>query len=139
MTEHLSLFEEMDHAADALRRDNPELRDALVDELQMTFREIQKRREPDLSTAEWIELFRLWGYGYAARRARERDEAIAQMLATIDDYAQTNPPAAPFCCPCGAETSDPFDPSWVAIHQPHCQQAGEERIAREWQARRGHA
>jgi hypothetical protein len=35
MTDHVSLFVEMDAAADALRKDNPNLRDALVDKLQM--------------------------------------------------------------------------------------------------------
>jgi hypothetical protein len=89
MTEpaHISLFAEMDAAADALRRDNPELRESLVDELQMTFREIQKRRAPQLSTAEWVELFRVWGLEYAARCERQRDEAIAGMIATIDEFA----------------------------------------------------
>ena len=97
MTDPVSLFEEMTRRADALRRDNPELRESLVDELQMTFREIQKRRAPQLSTAEWVELFRVWGLEYAARCERQREEAIANMTATIDAYAHANVPEEWVC------------------------------------------
>jgi len=117
-----------------LRRDNPDLREALVAELQLVFREIQKRRMPQLSTVEWIELFAAWGREYAARCGRRRDEAIATIIATIDEYTRANGPGNPwvslcgefarlpddpFVCPCGETLTNPGDPAVMAVHQPH--------------------
>jgi hypothetical protein len=106
-------------AADALRKDNPNLRESLADELQMTFREIQKRRAPQLSTAEWVELFRVRGLEYAARCERQRDEAIAGMIATIDEFACATGPEPKWRCPCGEVLDNPGDPAVMAVHQPH--------------------
>jgi len=47
MTEpaHISLFDEMDVAGDALRKDDPNLHDALGDELQRLFRKIREQMQ----------------------------------------------------------------------------------------------
>jgi hypothetical protein len=45
----VSLFDEMDTIADAVRSNNPDLREGLSDELQLEFRQLQKRRCPELS------------------------------------------------------------------------------------------
>jgi hypothetical protein len=119
MTDHVSLFAEADHAGDALREENPDLRDALAEELQLLFREIQKRRMPELSSVEWIELFKTWGLQYAAKCQLRQDEAIANIIATIDDYARANVPADPFVCPCGEVLDNPGDAAAIAVHQPH--------------------
>jgi hypothetical protein len=47
----------LDTSISSARRDNPNLRDALADQLHL-FREIQQRRTPELLTVEWIELFK---------------------------------------------------------------------------------
>ena len=122
MTEpaRLSLFDEMDAAADALRKDNPNLHDALGDELQLLFMGIQQRRMPHLSGDERIELFEMWLTEYAAKCKREREAAIAGIIATIDAYARANGPRAKFKCPCGEELDNPGDPAVMAVHQPHC-------------------
>jgi pyridoxine 5'-phosphate synthase PdxJ len=41
-----------------------------------------------LSTVEWIELFTTWGLAYAARCERQREAAIASVIATIDEFAR---------------------------------------------------
>jgi hypothetical protein len=119
MTDHISLFEEMDAAAEALRNGNPALRDALAEDLQILFREIQQRRMPELSTVEWIDLFKTWGLGYAARCAFQREGTIAEIIATSEEYARANVPADPFVCSCGPVLNDPLDPAVMAIHQLH--------------------
>jgi hypothetical protein len=55
----------LDTIISSARRDNPNLRDALADELHL-FREIQ-RRTPELLTVEWIDLFKALGLEYATR------------------------------------------------------------------------
>jgi hypothetical protein len=83
-------------------------------------REIQRRRMPQLSTVEWIDPFKTWGYGYTARCERQREESIAWMIRTIDEYARANVPEDPFVCPgCGEVLDDPCNPAVMAVHQPH--------------------
>ena len=131
MSEPVSLFAEVTAAADALRRDNPDLREALAEELQLLFREVQKRRMPELSTVEPIELFRVWGLAYAGRCERQREGTIAHINATSEEYARANVPADPFVCPCGAVLNDPLDPAVMAIRQPHYAAAKAARQGRE--------
>jgi hypothetical protein len=90
VSEPASLFAEVDHAADTLRADNPDLRAALKDELQLLFREIQKRRMPELSSVEWLDLFNVWLAQYLARCERRREAAIAGTIAVIDECARVN-------------------------------------------------
>jgi hypothetical protein len=54
------LFTEMDAAADLLRETSPELRESLSDELQLEFRQLQKKRMPQLSKEEFLDLFHTW-------------------------------------------------------------------------------
>jgi hypothetical protein len=112
------LFAEMDAAVDALRIPyGPEL---VVGDLQFEFRQIQKARMPELAEAEWLDLFHIWLAGYVARVKRRREQAFAGILEFAEQSARERPPAPPFRCVCGAETRDPLDPAWMAIHQPHC-------------------
>jgi len=55
MTEpaHVSLFAEMDAAADAMPAPNR-------DDLQLKLRRIVRARRPDLSRETWLELFEIW-------------------------------------------------------------------------------
>jgi hypothetical protein len=66
-----SLFDEMDTIADAVRRNNPDIREGLSDELQLEFRQGQRRRMPELSREHWLELFAVWRDAYIARLDRE--------------------------------------------------------------------
>jgi hypothetical protein len=54
-----SLFAEMDTIADALRRNNPDL-GGLSGELQLEFRQLQKRRMPELTKEQFLDLFQEW-------------------------------------------------------------------------------
>jgi len=90
VSEPASLFAEVDHAADTPRADNPDLRAALKDELQLLFREIQKRRMPELSSVEWLDLFNVRLAQYLARYERRREAAIAGTIAVIDECARVN-------------------------------------------------
>ena len=74
---------------------------------------------PELSTVEWIELFRTSGLACAARCERQREEAIAWTIAKIDKYARANVPKDPWVCPCGEVLENPTDPAVMAVHQPH--------------------
>ena len=51
------LFSEMDSIADSLRENDPDIRAAMRDELQMEFRQLQKRRMPNLGKEEFLDLF----------------------------------------------------------------------------------
>jgi hypothetical protein len=82
--------------------------------------------------------FAYLGLEYAARWERQRDESIANMVATIDAYARVNQPGV-FRCVCGETTSDPLDPAWMRIHQPHVQAASLERTQEGLERWRAHA
>jgi hypothetical protein len=80
-------------------------------------------------------LYDEWVDHYRGKCVQDRKRAVANIMAIGDGYAKTNPPVPPFTCVCGEQTKDPTDPAFMAIHMPHCQQAGEERIARELRER----
>src|SRR5215472_1054655 len=61
------LFAEMDAIADALRENDPTLRESLCDELQIEFRQLQRRRIPSLSKDEFLDLFGVWLDQYLAK------------------------------------------------------------------------
>ena len=65
------LFSEMDRAADLLRETNPELRASLSDELQLEFRQVQKKRMPQLNKDEFLDLFHTWREHYLAKLEAE--------------------------------------------------------------------
>src|SRR5262249_24274865 len=102
---------------------------------QLIFRKLQKQRLPTLNREQFQTLFAEWQDHYAGKCVQDRQRAVKKIMAIGDEYAKTNPPAPPFTCACGEQTRDPSDPVWMASHQPHCQQAGEERIARELRER----
>jgi len=115
----VSLFAEMDDAADALRRNNPDLHSALNAELQMEFRALQRKRMPALGKNEWLTLFETWLEEFKSRLAAERDACRREIEAVISCEAVANGAAKPFVCPCGAEILDVNDARVMAFHQPH--------------------
>ena len=100
---NLDLFSEMDAAADALCRNDPTLRAALSAELQLEFRQRQRRLLPSLSKDEFLNLFCVWHDRYLAKARAERAESHKQILEIIETSACENPPGAPFRCVCGVE------------------------------------
>jgi hypothetical protein len=128
----MPLFDAMDLAADMARATicNYSSADDMI-----AFRTLRKQRLPTLNPEQAQTLFAEWQDRYRGKCVQDHKRAIAGVVAAIDEYAKTNPPVPPFKCVCGAETRDPTDPEFMAIHMPHCQQAGEERIAREWRER----
>jgi len=132
----MALFPAMDLAADMIRATNCDYSPA---DDQLIFRKLQKHRLPTLNPEQFQTLFAEWQDHYAAKCVQDRTRAVANIIAIGDEYAKTNPPAPPFRCVCGVETNDPTDPAFMVIHMPHCQQAGEERIARELRERSARA
>ena len=129
----MPLLDAMDAAADLLRTADPNYSPA---DDQLIFRRLQQQRLPGLLNREQFQtLFAEWQDRYAAKAAQDRKRAVANIMRIGDEHAKTNPPAL-FKCVCGVETKDPTDPQFMAIHMPHCRQAGEERIAREMRERR---
>ena len=124
MSDHL--FAEMDAIADALRANNPTVRDSLSDELQLEFRQLQKKRMPWLGKDEFLDLLHTWRDHYLARlgvelaetrkRMAENDCKLAELAA---EHAASNPHLNQFICKCGAVIADPLDPEQMKIHQPH--------------------
>jgi hypothetical protein len=53
------------------------------------------------------------------RCERQREGAIAGIIATSEEYAHANVPADPFVCPCGEVLDNPTDPAVMAVHHPH--------------------
>jgi len=127
----LSLFGAMDLAADMIRATVCDYSPA---DDQIIFRKLQKQRLPTLTPEQFQSLYDEWMDHYRAKCAQDRKRTVANIVAIGDEFAKTNPPAL-FKCVCGVETKDPTDPEFMAIHMPHCQQAGEERIARELRER----
>src|SRR5262249_7754089 len=72
------LFSEMDKVADELRA-NPQ---HIPDDDKIAFRDLQKRRRPDLSTAQFSDLFELWKDRYRARQDA-RAAAVPAKLAAL--------------------------------------------------------
>ena len=134
MSERPDLFAEMDHVADVLRENDPSLRESLSDELQLEFRALQKRRMPELSKDEFLDLFDAWRCGYLARleaelaalrrRMAENDRELAPLIAeqrrrNVRSHDATAQADDVFICRCGEIIADPFDPEQMRIHQPH--------------------
>ena len=120
------LFTEMDHPADLLRETNPELRESLSDELQVEFRQVQKKRMPWLSKEQFLDLFEIWRDGYITKLEAELAEVRKRMTendcklaALAAEHAARNPHLNQFVCRCGAVIADPLDPEQLRIHQPH--------------------
>jgi hypothetical protein len=90
---------------------------------QITFRKLQKERIPGLDREEFQTLFAEWQEHYHAKVEIDRKLAEAKLVAFTEEHAKTRPPP-PFKCVCGAEAKNPFDPDWMRVHQPHCQNAG---------------
>jgi len=131
-TDNLSLFDAMDYTADMLRATN---RDYYPADDQLVFRRLQKQRVPDLTREEFQTLFAEWQERYAARTKIELERAKANLMAIAEEHAKHAPPAPPFKCVCGAETKDPLDPGFMAVHQPHFQAASEESGRRRGEKR----
>jgi len=130
-----------------LRESNPALRAALADELQILFREIQKRRHPDLSKDGWMELFRIWLEHYLAKCEFEL-AAMRERVAGIDRerlklFAKlretTSRRQEVFTCRCGAVIADPLDPEQMRIHSPHFHAASLDRTYEGIKRWRNHA
>jgi hypothetical protein len=72
-----SLFDEMDRIGDELR---PHW---FIDgDIQTAFMQVQKRRRPDLSEAQWLDLFAAWVLHHKAK-LEARKAAIAGEIAEI--------------------------------------------------------
>ena len=84
MTEpaHVSLFDEMDAAADALREDNPNLRAALGDELQLLFR----------SSSAALDSSRSGSRSMSPNASVHARRLLTGIIAVIDEDARVNPP-----------------------------------------------
>ena len=131
MTEstRITLFGEMDRIADALRENNPDLRESLSYELQIEFRQLQKRRMPGLSRQEFLDLFHVWCDCYLSRleaelaavrrRMAENDCKLRELMAERDKHK----PPDKFVCKCGQVIADPLDPKMLELHGPHFQAA----------------
>ena len=127
MTEstRITLFGEMDRIADAVRENNPELRESLSNELQLEFRQLQKCRMPELSRKEFLDVFHVWRDHYLARlevelsaarrRMAENDCELRRLIAERDRHK----PPDKFVCKCGAVIADPLDPRMLELHGPH--------------------
>src|SRR5215471_15855862 len=124
----MPLFDAMDLAADMARATicNYSSADDVI-----AFRKLQKQRLPTLNPEQVQTLYAEWQDRYRGKCVQDRKRAVANIIAISEELAKTNPPSPPFTCVCGEQATDPFDPAWIAIHQPHIQAAGEERIARE--------
>jgi hypothetical protein len=96
----------------------------------------QKQRLPTLNPEQVQTLYAEWQDRYAAKCAQDRNKAAEHLTRYIEEQARQSPPPPPFKWVCGAETKDSMDPEFMRIHQPHCQAAGEERIAHEQRERR---
>jgi hypothetical protein len=98
---------------------------------QLVFRDLQKRHLPALDREQFETLFAEWQDRYAGKCVQDRMRARNRIQRHAEAQVKRIPPLPPFKCVCGAQTKDPLDPAWFNEHQPHCQRAGEERIARE--------
>jgi hypothetical protein len=141
------LFAEMDAIADALRESDPTLRESLCDELQLEFRQLQRRRMPDLSKDEFLDLFHVWRDRYLARleaglaelrkRIAANDRELRRLVA---ERRKLDPSRDGFVCKCGEVIDDPFDPKMLELHGPHFQAASLERVhegIERWRAHYG--
>jgi hypothetical protein len=76
----MSLFGEMDAAADALPRGM-----AFMHDCQIEFRQRQKARHPDVGQDEWIDLFALWTAHYQERERAKHAAAQARFAELCDE------------------------------------------------------
>ena len=79
----MSLFDEMDEIAGELR-ENPE---HVLGDDEIAFRDLQRRRRPDLSKQEFRDLFEEWRDRYFARLLIERAELRACLAKLRDEQA----------------------------------------------------
>ena len=117
----VSLFHEMNEIADALLRNDPDLCDSRTYECWFEFRQLTRRRMPQLDEAERRELFEQWLTHDRARRHARIKATSAKLWAYLDYCARANGPGKPFVCPCGAVLHDPGDAAVMAEHAPHVQ------------------
>ena len=96
------------------------MRDGLSDELQLEFRQLQKRHSPHLS--QFLNLFHAWRDHYIAKleAARRDSQEDARYHRDLGARIATR---CPFRCVCGA-TGDPFDQEiekiqFKKIHRKH--------------------
>jgi hypothetical protein len=137
MTER-DLFAEMDAIADALRESDPTLRESLCDELQLEFRQHQKRRMPTLSKGEFCDLFGIWLDQYRAKleaelaelrkRIAANDCEMRRLIAERHKPGNSTDARDHFVCRCGAIIDDPADPKMLELHGPHFQAASLDRV-----------
>src|ERR1700747_2513946 len=119
----VSLFDEMSEITDALLRNYPDLCDSLTYECWFEFRQLTRRRMPQLDEAVRRELFEQWLTHDRARRHARTRATSARLGANLDYGARANGPGKPFVCPCGAVLHDPGDAAVMAEHAPHVQAA----------------
>ena len=119
----VSLFDEMSEITAALLRNYPDLCDSLTYECWFEFRQLTRRRMPQLDEAERRELFEQWLTHDRARRHARIKATSAKLWANLDYCARANGPGKPFVCPCGAVLHDPGDAAVMAEHAPHVQAA----------------
>jgi hypothetical protein len=141
------LFAEMDHLADVLRENDPTLRESLCDELQLEFRQLQKRRMPTLSKDEFLDLFHVWLDHYLAKleislaEVRNRiavgDRELQRLIA---ERHRLDPSRDVFICVCGEVIADPFSAEALEKHSPHFVAASLDRVEeglKRWRAAYG--
>jgi hypothetical protein len=124
MSDHL--FAEMDAIADALRANDPTLRESLSDELQLEFRQLQKRRMPPLGRDQFLDLF-TFGPTATSQGSRPSWPSCAsagrgnycKLTVVVAERNANNPHLNQFLCKCGELIADPLDPEQMKIHQPH--------------------
>jgi hypothetical protein len=107
----VSLFDEMSEITAALLRNYPDLCDSLTYECWFEFRQLTRRRMPQLDEAERRELFEQWLTHDRARRHARIKATSAKMWAYLDHCARANGPGKSFVCPCGAALDNPADPA----------------------------
>jgi hypothetical protein len=116
MLDHISLFDNMDAAADLMRHTNCAYSEA---DDQWIFRKLQKEKLPGLSDEQFQTLFAEWQEHYHGKCEQDWIRALGEIARYSKEQAKRNPPAAPFRCVCGAETKDPLAPDFWAIPKPH--------------------
>jgi hypothetical protein len=113
----------MNEIADALLRNDPDLCDSRTYECWFEFRQLTRRRMPQLDEAERRELFEQWLTHDRARRHARIKATSAKLWAYLDYCARANGLGKPFVCSCGAVLHDPGDSAVMAEHAPHVQAA----------------
>src|ERR1700747_1023565 len=107
----VSLFDEMSEITDALLRNDPDLCDSLTYECWFEFRQLTRRRMPQLDEAERRELFEQWLTHDRARRPARINATGGRRGVFLDCGGGANGPGKSFVCPCGAALDNPADPA----------------------------